>query len=325
MREVILQRARGVCELCRAVPATQVHHVRYPKRFSDDHPDNLLAVCDRCHELNHGIRDDVMNLPATIDSYETVTFTFEGRGRTYDFELFLVDDVPLITVDDVQSRITEEDARAGCPSPLNGGKRSLERFLETRAAALDGRYKRRDAQGRLLVTCSGMVQILTQSESRAGQAFREQLGDWMERRVVEAHRQAKSGSLATSGLSDLEVLNRVVGVLNNHDKAISATRAEVLQIKKTLALDLDPDEFITVRDGCLERHKDPSQLPKPNHGWNLEQHVGQELRNQGFKPGPKRQQRLSDQGLVREANTYRRRDVHAAIKAVLGTSLERVA
>jgi hypothetical protein len=335
LREAILQRARGVCELCHAVPATQVHHVRYPKRFSDDHPDNLLAVCDRCHQLNHGIRGDVMNLPATIDSYETVTFTFEGRGKTYAFDFALIGDVPCADAMAIEERLYAEDSKCGVhnspwmvsrSSAETPATRSRRGHLETRAIAqLEKSEWCRDPEGRFLITCSGLVQILANSDSAAGQAFRKQLGDWMQRRVVEAHRQLKAGTLAPAGLSDLEVLNRVVGVLNDHDQAISATRAEVSQIKQTLALDLDPDEFITVRDACAERHKDPTQLPKPGHGWNLEQHVGQALRKQGAEAGPKRQQRLSDQSVVREANTHRRRDVYAAIAAVLGHALQRVA
>lgn len=60
-REVVLGKANWVCQLCQTRPATQAHHLRYPKgcvpgstkwlrkeRLSD-----LLAICERCHKGLH--------------------------------------------------------------------------------------------------------------------------------------------------------------------------------------------------------------------------------------------------------------------------------
>ena len=43
-----------------------------------------------------------MNLPAPLETYETLEWSFEGRGRVYDFNLYLVDGAPWIAVEDVQ-------------------------------------------------------------------------------------------------------------------------------------------------------------------------------------------------------------------------------
>ena len=59
LRKQVYRRADGNCELCGA-PAGAVHHVRYPKQFKDDHPNNLLAVCEDCHKKLHGIREEVV-------------------------------------------------------------------------------------------------------------------------------------------------------------------------------------------------------------------------------------------------------------------------
>jgi hypothetical protein len=82
LRRKALQRADYKCELCNA-PYKAVHHVRYPKKYRDDHVDNLLAVCERCHARLHGIRDE-----KTI-SDEGILYSEEVRtgSHTYLFNL----------------------------------------------------------------------------------------------------------------------------------------------------------------------------------------------------------------------------------------------
>ena len=58
LRRKALERSDYKCELCSA-PYKAVHHVKYPKKYKkDDHVDNLLVVCDKCHAKLHGIRDE---------------------------------------------------------------------------------------------------------------------------------------------------------------------------------------------------------------------------------------------------------------------------
>jgi len=57
LRKKAWKRAKGKCEYC-GKPAMACHHVTYPKRFEEDHIDNLIVTCKKCHELNHGIRDE---------------------------------------------------------------------------------------------------------------------------------------------------------------------------------------------------------------------------------------------------------------------------
>lgn len=55
LRKQARERAGNTCEFCQG-PPDHVHHVKYPKRFSEDHVDNLVVVCETCHEKLHGIR-----------------------------------------------------------------------------------------------------------------------------------------------------------------------------------------------------------------------------------------------------------------------------
>jgi hypothetical protein len=47
-------RAAGRCEHC-GWPAVNVHHPRYPRVLGTESAASLVAVCRRCHNLNHGV------------------------------------------------------------------------------------------------------------------------------------------------------------------------------------------------------------------------------------------------------------------------------
>lgn len=51
-RNLIIQRAKGRCEVCQARAAYQIHHLTYA-RVGRELPDDLVAVCDRCHDDYH--------------------------------------------------------------------------------------------------------------------------------------------------------------------------------------------------------------------------------------------------------------------------------
>jgi hypothetical protein len=54
-RNAVVDANDGRCQFCGSL-VEAVHHVRYPKRFGDESPTDLVAVCGRCHELSHGRR-----------------------------------------------------------------------------------------------------------------------------------------------------------------------------------------------------------------------------------------------------------------------------
>ena len=54
LRAAAYRRAGSRCELC-GKEAEAIHHIKYPKNYSEDTMDNLLAVCKRCHMKLHGI------------------------------------------------------------------------------------------------------------------------------------------------------------------------------------------------------------------------------------------------------------------------------
>jgi hypothetical protein len=53
IRSIVLSQASFICQVCNSEPATQVHHVRYPPWGTFDVPENLIAICHRCHYEVH--------------------------------------------------------------------------------------------------------------------------------------------------------------------------------------------------------------------------------------------------------------------------------
>lgn len=51
-RQLVLERSGGRCEGCRSARATQVHHLTY-EHWQRELLWELVAVCDRCHEVAH--------------------------------------------------------------------------------------------------------------------------------------------------------------------------------------------------------------------------------------------------------------------------------
>jgi 5-methylcytosine-specific restriction endonuclease McrA len=56
-RALVLKRARGICEGCGEVPATEVHHLTYT-HVGNELLWQLVAVCRNCHARVHGLEDD---------------------------------------------------------------------------------------------------------------------------------------------------------------------------------------------------------------------------------------------------------------------------
>jgi 5-methylcytosine-specific restriction endonuclease McrA len=52
----ILERDGWRCQGCGATQRLQVHHKQFRSHSGDDSEENLITLCDRCHELTHGNR-----------------------------------------------------------------------------------------------------------------------------------------------------------------------------------------------------------------------------------------------------------------------------
>ncbi len=48
-------RAHGICQHCHKRKATQAHHLTYERVFDED-PNDLVALCDKCHRALHWLK-----------------------------------------------------------------------------------------------------------------------------------------------------------------------------------------------------------------------------------------------------------------------------
>jgi hypothetical protein len=56
LREAVHERARGWCERCTWNPGDAVHHLTYARIYHEDLED-LILLCDGCHDFQHGKSD----------------------------------------------------------------------------------------------------------------------------------------------------------------------------------------------------------------------------------------------------------------------------
>lgn len=53
IRRYILQRDGYRCKICGSAHPLHVHHIRYPDVWGTEDPEDLVTVCDRCHNDIH--------------------------------------------------------------------------------------------------------------------------------------------------------------------------------------------------------------------------------------------------------------------------------
>lgn len=191
IRNLVMDRSRGTCELCRQEPASQVHHVRYPKMFSQDHPDNLLALCDRCHSMQHGIRIKQVG-PDVIKAAPHFSFSFYTKsGKEYTFKFIEIDGKAWVPICEVEKRLYEYHVNheGRVKTDLTRSGRTLDTYA---AAVLAPEYRVVSQDGWVWLRASGVIQIMARREEPVCQDFREQLGDWMESRILSGRQDIQS-------------------------------------------------------------------------------------------------------------------------------------
>jgi len=53
LRAIVTDRSGGICERCRCNPAAAVHHLTYIRKYAEL-PEDLLHICQGCHDFTHG-------------------------------------------------------------------------------------------------------------------------------------------------------------------------------------------------------------------------------------------------------------------------------
>jgi 5-methylcytosine-specific restriction endonuclease McrA len=54
LRGQVLERDGWRCQLCGSMSTVEVHHLRFRSRGGEDCDENLITICQPCHEAIHG-------------------------------------------------------------------------------------------------------------------------------------------------------------------------------------------------------------------------------------------------------------------------------
>ena len=57
LRQEVLRRDGWRCQLCGAMSNLEVHHKQFRGRSGNDSEDNLFTLCNHCHKLMHGSKN----------------------------------------------------------------------------------------------------------------------------------------------------------------------------------------------------------------------------------------------------------------------------
>jgi hypothetical protein len=83
-----IRKLKGICELCREETASEIHHIQEQKMADEvgrigsihkNHPANLLALCESCHQLQHSFSSLDKKKPKIIKKKTTKGMILENN------------------------------------------------------------------------------------------------------------------------------------------------------------------------------------------------------------------------------------------------------
>ncbi|WP_292935971.1 hypothetical protein [Noviherbaspirillum sp.] len=101
-------------------------------------------------------------------------------------------------------------------------------------------------------------------------------------------------------------------VLEKHESEILEHGEQLDQIKREMPAFRSPDEFVTIKQRCIERALAFGKIVQGR--MNLTQACGQYLQKSGAEKGPLQAERLDGSAIITEVATWQRKDIDAAIK-----------
>lgn len=331
-RDFALERTSGFCQFCGDF-ATQVHHVKYPKRFGEEHPHSLIPVCDRCHNISHGIQ----NMDALPDATVMNELVPNGMrlkyllsdGRVYATaqswsKALQVPEAMLVQFETGLARtaLIHKDMAGGLLAMEYQGKTVYRWPVVARQLRhFDREWYKTGYKSR---------SIIEQKEIEKFHNNYERLVDWgydLQERALSSLLNAKavaSVSVATPSTSVtpenlIEAMKQAVAPrLQAHDDKLHAHDVVISEIKEAVPTLRDQKQFITVRQAISEQGRDPASMPLyPKSKENLSGLAGQQLKSKRAEQGPREVMRVDGQSRSTEVNTYRRSVIYAVLDEII--------
>lgn len=329
VKNIALERTSGHCQFCGDF-ATEVHHVQYPKQFSEEHPNSTLPVCKRCHNTAHGVLRMAKEL-TKVEKFSELSptgtklnYLLSDEGRVYasakSWSRAL--QVPDFMVKNFESglarmAILKKDSAGGAIEMLYANTpvyrwHAVAAQLRTfdREFAKSG-YKLRPPEER--------TQLEKFHENY------ERLTNWgydLQERAIAATLNARTAPL-TSGAAVtqdalIEAIKQAVAPrLHAHDGKLKEHDAILEEIKEAVPSLRNPEEFIPVRQAIQEQGLDPTVMPlHPRSKENLSGLAGQLLKSRGAEQGESVVARLDGVSASTPMNTYRRGAIYVVLDEI---------
>jgi hypothetical protein len=322
LRKVALARTQGFCQYCGEL-ADQVHHVKYPKSFGEEHPHSLIPVCSRCHNISHGVQkmNELSNVVHLSDyspigarlNYIVSDARVYASARSWMRALQVPDCMTKAFEAglSIQAMFKKDMAGGSLEMQFNGTPvyrwHAVGNYLRT----FDREWYKTGYKTR---------PINEQNEINRFHDNYEQLINWgydlQERAIASVINSGLDRNSPVTQENLFEAMKQVVAPrLHQHDEKLQQHEVIITEIKQAMPTMQDPDEFITVKGAIAEKGQDYSVMPLyPNNKDNLSSLVGKQLKASGCELGKPVVSRLDGQPIAAEMNTYRRRDIYKALE-----------
>jgi hypothetical protein len=132
-----------------------------------------------------------------------------------------------------------------------------------------------------------------------------------------ANRIRKTAAPARDDVSALaDAISRSIGPhLGEHRQRIENHEGRISKLEEESKAKRDPDEFITVKEACLELCSDPDQLVSGKR--NLQNVAGEILAKRGADKGLPRAYRPSGSSAITQVSTWRRSELYEAVEEAI--------
>lgn len=320
-RDLTLSRTEGFCQFCGDM-ASQVHHVKYPKRFGDEHPHSLVPVCERCHNISHGVQDmkpltNVVQMTELSPNGGQLRYLLCGArvyasAKSWGKALQVPEAMRSWFENGLPRTAVLKKDLAG------GGLEML--YLNTavyRWHAVAELLRAFDRQWHL-----HQFKSRPKSEQRDIERFNdnyERLVSWgydlQERALSSALTATTSSAVPATQEMLLEALKHAVAPrLAAHDDKLHEHDVVIAELKEVVPTLRDQDEFIPVKQSVSEQGFDPTLMPlHPQSNENLSGLTGQMLKSRRAEQGASVIARIDGQSFSTEMRTYRRKDIYAVL------------
>lgn len=323
-RNEAMERSEGFCEFCGDI-AMAVHHSKYPKKYGEEHPANLISVCKRCHDLSHGIRHMEKITDAKIMS-ELAPNGIDLRyvlssGRVYasakswsralqvPFSLKIWFETGLART----SMMKKDSSGGSLEMEYQGTAVYRWHAVAEQLRSFDRRwysdqYRTESSDVRLKIE-----QFHKNYETLVAWGY-----DLQERALSSMLSPTRSASDAVSQEMLIAAIKEAVAPrLRQHDEKLLEHDIIIREISETAPFMRDPDQFITVKQAIVEKGMDADSMPYyPSSRQNLSGLVGQTLKSKNAETGGVVASRGDSTALTIETNTYRRKDIYEALSTV---------